>query len=76
MSNILVINALKTWISKLDSQVGDTEAEISKRRSENIHAVQVRDDLTDLVQYMEGNDLPESVYRAISMCISWNPYAK
>jgi hypothetical protein len=68
--------ALITWIKNLDIQIGDTDAEIRKRREYNADAVKVRDDLDALIRYMQSNALPDEIYRALNYCLNWNPFTK
>lgn len=67
---------LKNWKASLDAQIGDTNTEIEKRRLQNSEAVAVRDDLAALIEWMDSNDLPEPVSRAIARALSWNPHTK
>lgn len=67
---------LKHWLSALDHQIGDTEAEIRRRREENAEAVEVRDDLVALIEYIDGRQLPGPVKRALQRCLEWNPHCK
>jgi hypothetical protein len=68
-------NRLAAWLGALDGQIGDTQAEIDKRRESNSAAVEVRDDLLALIHYVETKSLPENVTRALERCLSWNPHA-
>jgi len=68
-------NRLAAWLGALDEQIGDTQAEIDKRRESNSAAVEVRDDLLALIHYVEAKGLPENVARALERCLSWNPHA-
>lgn len=70
------ITLLKTWVESLDHQIGDTDAEIAKRREQNDAAVRMRDEVLALVVYLESHELPAPVLRALTYCLSWNPWAK
>lgn len=75
MKNKIKIS-LHNWILSLNSLIGDTTREINKRKESNLGASYLRDDLKSLLEYMEKNDLPENVYRALNHCFEWNPHAK
>lgn len=76
MSRKAVDMRLKNWVKALDAQVGDTTEEIEKRRQQNANAVNIRRDISELIAYMNRNDLPDSVYRALEYCLKWNPFTK
>lgn len=65
---------LSTWVSALDSQIGDTDAEIARRRESQSTAVLIRDDLRALIKYMDEIPMPEPARRALGHCLSWNPH--
>lgn len=67
---------IKNWIAALDKQIGDTETEINNRRQLNSKAVKMREDLYALIKYMDDNNLPDPVKRAMQSCLSWNPHAR
>jgi hypothetical protein len=65
---------LNNWLSALNKQIGDTEEEIENRRQANIGAVKIRDDLLELIEYLNHNELPRAVERAIRSSLNWNPH--
>jgi len=67
---------LKNWINNLDIMIGDTEKEIEKRRASLPDAVAKREDIKELIKYIENNNLPDQVKRALDYCLSWNPFTK
>ena len=72
----MIKKLLGNWKAALDAQIGDTTAEIEKRRQYNAEAVRVRDDVSALIEYLETHDIPEPVRRAIMLALSWNPHTK
>ena len=67
---------LTNWCAALDAEIGDTTAEILKRRQRNIEAVNMRDDLIALIEYLDRTELPAPVKRAIEKSLLWNPFCK
>lgn len=67
---------LDNWIAALDRQIGDREEQIRARREANANAVRVRDDVTALEEYLESNNPPPEVKRALELCLSWNPFCR
>lgn len=67
---------LNNWKAALDAQIGDTNAEIEKRMNQNAEAVIVREDLAALIEWLDRNNLPEPVSRAIGRALSWSPFTK
>ncbi len=67
---------LGNWLQALDSMIGDTAAEIDKRRTQNAEAVRVREDLAVFVEFLHSNDVPPVVKRAIERCLEWNPHCR
>ena len=65
---------LNNWKESLDKQIGDTQAEISIRWDNNKHAVDVRADVIELIEYLKTNKFPEPVARALEHCLIWSPF--
>ena len=70
-----LLGRIEKWVSSLDELIGDTEEEIVKRREENKNAVQVREDLKELMLFIQNGRLTPGVKRALEHCVQWNPHA-
>ena len=65
-----------SWISALNKSIIDTEKEIQTRGEENYKKVNVKDDLIELVKYIDEHQLPDAVKRGIENCLKWNPHCQ
>ena len=71
----MIQNYLSKWKLALDSQIGDTTAEIEKRRNDNNEACEARRDVEELIKFIATNKLPDRVEIALERCLRWNPFA-
>lgn len=71
----MIRSQITKWLDTLNKQIDDTNINIEKIRQDNIKTAKVRDDVIELLKYMDTTDLPDPVYRALEVCLKWNPFA-